>query len=186
MAAIRPVGAETLAALERIAVRQDFGRGQVIVQAGRRVRYIDIIEEGIAIVCLDVDGTEKILAIGEEKSPFSSAYSINTKQPAIFSMKALTDCRVVRFPLEEFWPLAETHQDLQQWLNMWFVMQMGDIEWKCGWYCQTTIYERYCNFMTSRPRVAKELTTQQIAGYLDCTRETVSRCRSRFLKEGRK
>lgn len=184
MEAIRPVSEKTLAALERIAVRQDFDRGDVIVPAGKRVRYIDIIEKGIAIVCLDVNGVEKILAIGEEASPFSSAYSINTKQPSIFAMKALTDCRVVRFPLDGFWKLALDHQDLQQWLNMWFVMQMCDIEWKAGWYSQTTIYERYCNFMTARPRAAKELTTQQIAGYLDCTRETISRCRSRFLKQG--
>ncbi|PJJ60866.1 Crp/Fnr family transcriptional regulator [Hymenobacter chitinivorans] len=157
---------------------RELGRQQVLVRQGEIGRHGAFVVQGcLRSFVVDKKGKEHVLQFAPENWWVADQHGLLHHEPALFSIDALEDSRVLLFGpgfYQQLTQLGPAFQgffyDLQQ--NSVRAMQKRLIA-----TLSAPAEERYLDFLRTYPSLAQRLPLRLIAAYLGVTPESLSRIR---------
>lgn len=159
-----------------------FKKNEYLLYQNTPCRFIGLIDQGMCrFTHINSSGTERIVGFSLTGHLVSDYTACLCRRPALVSIQAITECRVIVIPyseLENFWNSTAEHQLLgRKVAEQLFVMTYRRL---IESYCCSP-EERYQEFMTHYPNLKEHLPLKEIASYIGVTPETVSKIRKKIL-----
>lgn len=171
-----PLSKETTAALMDICSEEHYKKNELLLEAGNMARYYYFIKSGlIGYYTIDEEGNYIYKIFFEENSFVASTSAIIKNEPSDFSIIALEDCSVIKYPVKTFRELLEKHHDLAlfqiQYLEKNWVVKKEPLEVSLKY---ETAKQRYLLLLQNKS-LYNRLKQHHIASYLGITPTQLSR-----------
>lgn len=181
------------------AVERVYQSGQIVIYNGDRPRHVMFIISGaVKFYDIDVDGNEKILHIGGQRSFFPLFYSFDGKPQVEAFYTTLQKSRLLLIPLAEFKKRLETDATFTSQMLAWYAEEMDHVVLRLKSLERSSAKEKvlqalaylYEQHSVMRPlnaawsRVSFPLSQQTLAELTGLTRETVNSVLKEIDKEG--
>lgn len=178
-----PLSEETIAALLDICIEEQYKKNELLLEAGNMARYYYFIKSGlIGYYTIDEDGNYIYKIFFEENSFVASTSAIIKNEPSEFSIIALEDCSVIKYPVKAFRELLEKHHDLAlfhlRYLEKNWVVKKEPLEVSLKF---ETAKQRYLSLLDHKP-LHDRLKQHHIASYLGITPTQLSRIKKDLNK----
>lgn len=175
-----PALREQVAALSQIYT---LPKGELVLREGDRLTHIHFLLSGILRgFFLDYNGRDITDCFGVRCGvPAMPTFQFDS--PCFISIETLTECRLLRIPLEPALYLLQHDTRLMQIYNQ--LLQHSLME---HWQIKTALHkrtamERYLWFLETYPGLIDQVTHRYIASFLEISPVTLSRLRA-ALKQG--
>lgn len=173
-----PLSAETTDALLGICKEDYFKKNELLQKSGETARYYYFIKSGlVGYYTIDEDGEQVYKLFFAEKSFPAATVSIIKNEPGDFSIVALEDCTVIKYPAKEYRDLLTKHHDLAmfhiRYLEKNWVVNKEPLEISLK---HETAKQRYLKLL-KEPDLYNRLKQHHIASYLGVTPTQLSRIR---------
>lgn len=171
-----PLSKETTASLMDICSEEHYKKNEILLEAGSMARYYYFIKSGlIGYYTIDEKGNYIYKIFFEENSFVASTSAIIKNEPSDFSIVALEDCSVIKYPVKAFRELLEKHHDLAlfqiQYLEKNWVVKKEPLEVSLKY---ETARQRYLLLLQNKT-LYNRLKQHHIASYLGITPTQLSR-----------
>lgn len=171
-----PLSEETITALLDICSEEQYKKNELLLEAGNMARYYYFIKSGlIGYYTIGEDGNYIYKIFFEENSFVASTSAIIKNEPSEFSIIALEDCSVIKYPVKAFRELLEKHHDLAlfhlRYLEKNWVVKKEPLEVSLKF---ETAKQRYLSLLDNKP-LHDRLKQHHIASYLGITPTQLSR-----------
>lgn len=158
------------------AHKKEYDKGELIISAGAIVPDIFIIQDGVVMGYLNVQGVEKILYFGLCGTLLTSMHSFSCHKPSVMNIEACSKVTVLCIPKYRFNSLMNTSIEFCRWIAGVFSrrcyfqevksnIMSGDSKWRYKWL-------KKC-----RPELIQNVLQKHIASYLGITEVHLSRIR---------
>ncbi|MDH6253815.1 CRP-like cAMP-binding protein [Chryseobacterium sp. H1D6B] len=173
-----PLSPETVSALMKICTEEKFNKNELILEAGMPARYYYFIQSGLAgYYILDEQGNSVYKIFFDENSFVASTSAIIKNRPSDFTIIALEDCRVIKYPVKAYRELLVKHHDLAlfhiHYLEKNWVVKKEPLEISLKY---ETAKQRYLSLAANQSLYSR-LKQHHIASYLGVTPTQLSRIR---------
>lgn len=169
--------------LQSVVKTRNMKKGGKFVTQGDLPKEMALIYSGLfRVFCLSESGEEKTLAFRRE-GQFLSAYSpfLNHKE-TWYSIEALTDSKIIYFPLEFYPTLFEGHPCWGAVVRNYIIELFMEKEDRERSFLMEDATTRYLNFKKNNPKIESEISQYYIASYLGISPVSLSRIRSELNK----
>ncbi|VEH20741.1 DNA-binding transcriptional activator YeiL [Chryseobacterium nakagawai] len=171
-----PLSKQTTAALIEICSEEHFQKNELLLESGSMARYYYFIKSGlIGYYTTDEEGNNIYKIFFEENSFVASTSAIIKNEPSDFSIIALEDCSVIKYPTKAFRELLEKHHDLAlfhiKYLEKNWVVKKEPLEVSLKF---ETAKQRYLLLLKNKS-LYDRLKQHHIASYLGITPTQLSR-----------
>lgn len=178
-----PLSDETTADLAKICSEESFQKNEHLLESGNMARYYYFIQSGlIGYYTTDDEGNNRYKIFFEENSFVASTSAIIKNEPSEFSIIALEDCSVIKYPVKAFRELLEKHHDLAlfhiRYLEKNWVVKKEPLEVSLKF---ETAKQRYLLLLENK-HLHDRLKQHHIASYLGVTPTQLSRIRKNTNK----
>ncbi len=168
-----------LDAVSSYFVPKTLKKGELLLSEGEIAHEFGFILKGVFRIYYLQDGKETTRYIGAENNFISSAQSFTTQQPSIEYVQALENSELLMISYKD---LQTIYKSATKWERLGRIFAEKSYN-----YLQSHIYsiislpaiERYHNFCTDNPDLAKRVPQYIIASYLGVSPETISRIRKK-------
>ncbi|WP_160137796.1 Crp/Fnr family transcriptional regulator [Chryseobacterium sp. c4a] len=173
-----PLSEETSEALMDICSEERYKKNELLLEAGNMARFYYFIKSGlIGYYTTDEEGNNIYKIFFEENSFVASTAAIIKNEPSDFSIIALEDCSVIKYPVKAFRELLEKHHDLAlfhlRYLEKNWVVKKEPLEVSLKF---ETAKQRYLLLLENKSLYVR-LKQHHIASYLGITPTQLSRIR---------
>lgn len=171
-----PLSEETSEALMNICSEERYKKNELLLEAGNMARFYYFIKSGlIGYYTTDDEGNNIYKIFFEENSFVASTAAIIKNEPSDFSIIALEDCSVIKYPVKAFRELLEKHHDLAlfhlRYLEKNWVVKKEPLEVSLKF---ETAKQRYLLLIENK-HLYDRLKQHHIASYLGITPTQLSR-----------
>lgn len=181
---IYPVPAEEVAKVAACAELIKIGRGEAIVEQGRRNDHYYFVREGLLRSYCDNDGREDTLWFAVTGDAIGSMHSIYKGLPAISSIEALVRTELYRIPKADMDALFRESKHLANWGYNLAIEELYSLERRYLYIGKGDAYTRFRQFIEMRDaEVIQQIPLKYIAAYLNITPQTLSKLRMKYAKE---
>ncbi|WP_326983895.1 Crp/Fnr family transcriptional regulator [Chryseobacterium sp. MYb264] len=173
-----PLSEESISLLLHICSHEKFEKNTLLLEEGQMARYYYFIKSGLmGYYNLDENGNTVYKIFFEENSFVASTSAIIKNEPSKFSIIALEDCEVIKYPVHVYRELFHKHLDLAlfqiHYLEKNWVVKKEPLEISLKYETAKT---RYLALMQNRS-LFQRLKQHHIASYLGITPTQLSRIR---------
>ncbi|MCS4305400.1 CRP-like cAMP-binding protein [Chryseobacterium sp. BIGb0232] len=171
-----PLSEKTTAALMDICSEEHFQKNELLLESGNMARYYYFIKSGlIGYYMTDEAGSSIYKIFFEENSFVASTAAIIKNVPSDFSIIALEDCSVIKYPVKMYRELLEQYHDLAlfhiRYLEKNWVVKKEPLEVSLKF---ETAKQRYLLLLENKS-LYNRLKQHHIASYLGITPTQLSR-----------
>ncbi|MEN4760414.1 Crp/Fnr family transcriptional regulator [Chryseobacterium sp. C39-AII1] len=173
-----PLSDESISLLLNICSEEKFEKNTLLLEEGMMSRYYYFLKSGlIGYYNTDENGNTAYKIFFEENSFVASTSAVITHEPSKFSMIALEDCEVIKYPVNAYRELFHQHLDIAlfqiHYLEKNWVVKKEPLEISLKYETAKT---RYLALMENQS-LFKRLKQHHIASYLGVTPTQLSRIR---------
>ncbi len=173
-----PLSDKSISLLLNICSEEKFEKNTLLLEEGMMSRYYYFLKSGlIGYYNTDENGNTAYKIFFEENSFVASTSAVITHEPSKFSMIALEDCEVIKYPVNAYRELFHQHLDIAlfqiHYLEKNWVVKKEPLEISLKYETAKT---RYLALMENQS-LFKRLKQHHIASYLGVTPTQLSRIR---------
>ena len=177
---IHPLSPECVAYLRRIIRRQKLRKNQLLLREGEICKNIYFIKKGLLRCYYVRDGVEVTDWLFSEGDTVVSINSFYDQRPGVDFIQALERCELFYITYRQLQTLFERYIEFNvvgriltnKYLRVWHA-QARNIR-------MLTAGQRYDLLMEQQPELINRVPVQYLASYLDMSKATLSRMRSRL------
>lgn len=178
-----PLSEETIIALMEVCSEEQYKRNDLLLEAGSMARYYYFLQSGlVGYYTIDEEGNSIYKIFFEENSFVASTSAIIKNEPSDFSIIALEDCSVIKYPIKAYREFLEKHHDLAlfhiHYLEKNWVVKKEPLEVSLKF---ETAKQRYLLLLENKS-LHKRLKQHHIASYLGITPTQLSRIKKEIHK----
>lgn len=177
-----PVTEQTIAKLMEVATVRVLAKKEYIIEQGKRTDSLFFLTDGLLRAVHVRDGVEDTLMFAVSGDPFTSLHSMAHSEPAAIAWQALDKSEVLAVKFSDFMTLLDENADLTKWLTRALLDQIYVLERRYVWIGSTDATSRYEALVKTRPEIVARVPIKYLAQYLHVQPETLSRIRSRQLR----
>lgn len=171
-----PLSEETTKALMDICSEEKFQKNALLLESGNMARYYYFIKSGlVGYYTVDEEGSSIYKIFFEENSFVASTSAIIKNEPSDFSIIALEDCSVIKYPVKAYRELLEKYHDIAlfhiRYLERNWVVKKEPLEVSLKF---ETAKQRYLLLLENKS-LYNRLKQHHIASYLGITPTQLSR-----------
>ena len=151
-----------------------------LLEAGKVERYIYFLDTGIVKGYQNIDGKIVVQHLVSEQDVFTSLDSFMTETPSLDYYETITESRVIKISKPDF-------DILQKETKFWaiFVKEVTNEHLSCKLervkdFQILTAKERYLKFVNQHPKLALNVSIDNIASYLGMEPQSLSRIRKQI------
>ncbi|TGE24011.1 Crp/Fnr family transcriptional regulator [Hymenobacter aquaticus] len=178
-----PLTDEQFATLARTLLPRELKRQQTLVRQGEVGRYGAFVTQGcLRSFVVDRKGKEHVLQFAPENWWIADQHGLIHHEPALFSIDALEDSRVLLFGPDFYQQLPQLGPPFQ---SFFYELQQNSLQAMQKRLIATLsapAEERYLEFIRTYPSLAQRLPQRLIAAYLGITPESLSRIRKELSR----
>ena len=163
--------------LEKCFITEDIPAQTKLLEAGKIERYVYYLSSGIVKGYQNVDGKFIIQHLVSENDFFTSLDSFISETPSLDYYETITDCKLVKISKPDF-------DLLQESTTFWseFVKTVTNEHLSCKLervkdFQILTAKERYLKFIDQNPKLALNVSVDNIASFLGIEPQSLSRIR---------
>ena len=152
----------------------------ILLEAGKVERYIYFLDTGIVKGYQNVDGKIIVQHLVGEQDFFTSLDSFMTETPSLDYYETITDCSLIKISKPDF-------DILQKETTFWaiFVKEVTNEHLSCKLervkdFQVLTAKERYVKFVNQYPKLALNVSIDNIASFLGIEPQSLSRIRKQI------
>ena len=154
---------------------------QFILQEGEIAHYHCFVEKGLLrAYMLRENGDEHIIRFAPEHYWIGDQISMRTGEPNKFYFDAIEDSEVLMWSKDDFNEFLRTMPKLKEWSENLLSKSASVSYQRIFTTIGFTAEEKYHQYITNNPALAKRIPLQMLASYLGVTRETLSRVRKKM------
>lgn len=161
-------------------VAQEIPANTTILDAGKVEQYIYFLASGIVKGYQNIDGKLVVQHLVEEGDFFTSLESFMTETPSLDYYESITECEVIKISKPDF-------DYLQNETAFWavFVKDVTNEHLNCKLkrvkdFQTLTAKERYLKFLNQHPKLALNVSVDNIASFLGMEPQSLSRIRKQI------
>lgn len=148
---------------------------RTLLRQGQNCRQLFFVSKGsIRAYNLDKDGKESTIMFGIDDWWITDMYAFTRQKPALLSLEALEDTRVVVLEFEVFDKALKHIPKLERFFRILFQNAYVREQLRVLDSISLTTEERYRKFLDKYPQIVEKVTQKQIASYLGVTPEFLS------------
>lgn len=171
-----PLSEETTAALMSICSKELYKKNDFLLESGNMARYYYFLQSGlIGYYTIDEEGNSIYKIFFEENSFVASTSAIIKNEPSDFSIIALENCSVIKYPVKAYRELLEKYHDLAlfhiRYLEKNWVVKKEPLEVSLKF---ETAKQRYLLLLENKS-LHNRLKQHHISSYLGITPTQLSR-----------
>lgn len=164
------------------ARKRKFKKNQLLLQEGEYCSADFFIIDGcVRQYYVDDKGGEHVIQFAFQGWWISDWYSILHKTPSSYQIEALAETEALQITYDHLQELFLKIPQLEQYFRIIFQHGFAAQQRRIMWM-QTSLKERYCEFLLIYGYFEQFLSQSQIASYLGTTRESLSRLRKKSRK----
>ena len=163
--------------LEKSFITEDIPAQTKLLEAGKIERYVYFLSSGIVKGYQNIDGKFVIQHLVSENDFFTSLDSFMGETPSLDYYETITDCKLVKISKPDF-------DLLQENTSFWneFVKTVTNEHLSCKLervkdFQILTAKERYLKFISQNPKLALNVSVDNIASFLGIEPQSLSRIR---------
>jgi len=175
-----PLTNEDISLLEKCFTTINTPAQTKLLEAGQTERYIYFLSDGIVKGYQNIDGKLVIQHLVSEEDFFTSLDSFMSQTPSLDYYETITDCKLLKISKPDFELLQE---NTTFWNN--FVKAITNEHLSCKLervkdFQILTAKERYLKFITQNPKLALNVSVDNIASFLGIEPQSLSRIRKQI------
>ena len=168
---------DDISLLEKCFITVDAPAQTKLLEAGKIERYVYFLSNGIVKGYQNIDGKLVIQHLVPEQDFFTSLDSFMSETPSLDYYETITDCKLIKISKPDFQLLQE---NTAFWNN--FVKSVTNEHLSCKLervkdFQILTAKERYLKFITQNPKLALNVSVDNIASFLGIEPQSLSRIR---------
>lgn len=167
--------------IENILVRQDFDKGELLLNEGQVSHNIILVGKGLIRQFYYKNGKDVTEHFSYEGCIIMCIESLLKQEPTRLMIEALEDGTAYLLNYNKLMLLAETSWEVNMFYRKILEFSLITSQVKADSWRFETARERYNNLLQAQPEVIKRAPLSHIASYLLMTPETLSRVRSGVL-----
>lgn len=167
--------------IENILVRQDFNKGELLLNEGQVSHNIILVGKGLIRQFYYKNGKDVTEHFSYEGCIIMCIESLLKQEPTRLMIEALEDGTAYLLNYNKLMLLAETSWEVNMFYRKILEFSLITSQVKADSWRFETARERYNNLLQAQPEVIKRAPLSHIASYLLMTPETLSRVRSGAL-----
>ncbi len=163
--------------IEKCFIAEDVSAQTKLLEAGKIERYIYFISSGIVKGYQNIDGKLVVQHLVSEQDFFTSLDSFMSETPSLDYYETITDCKLIKISKPDF-------DLLQESTTFWndFVTTVTNEHLSCKLervkdFQTLTAKERYQKFVTENPKLALNISVDNMASFLGIEPQSLSRIR---------
>lgn len=161
-----------------------FNKGERLVEQGRRCNDIFFLAEGICRSLYEDDGKEDTRWFATEGDVITSLTAIHRREPAVFSIEAITPVKCYAISYADMENLLEREDDIKKWALEIYAESLYVLERRYIIIGTGDARSRYEALLKGRPQeMLNCIPLKYIAQYLKITQETLSRVRKAYARK---
>ena len=161
-------------------VSEEIPAQTILLKAGKVERYIYFLDVGIVKGFQNIDGKIVVQHLVSEQDFFTSLDSFMTETPSLDYYETITDCSLIKISKPDF-------DILQKETKFWaiFVKEVTNEHLSCKLervkdFQILTAKERYLKFVNQYPKLALNVSIDNIASFLGMEPQSLSRIRKQI------
>ncbi|MEO9966757.1 MAG: Crp/Fnr family transcriptional regulator [Reichenbachiella sp.] len=179
-----PITDQTWSEFQAFCTIHELKKGDLLLQAGQRARYMYFIGQGLARTYFtDADGNHYNKNIFSEGHFPASMVSLLEGSPSYFTIELLEDTTLVKVNFEKYRQLIDQRDDLKNFYIA-YMERRWVIEKEKNELAIVTQHakDRYLTFLEKNPGIIRRVTQKHIAAHLGITPTQLSRIRGELKK----
>lgn len=181
---IYPVSDEGLNKISACVHTLHVKRGELIITQGKKCENLFLIRKGLVRSYCDDDGKEDTRWFAIEGDALASIHSLYRGEPAMSSVEALIPTDLYYISKSDVEELLNYSKELVYWGYMLAIEELYALERRYTYIGTGDAFTRYKSFMKMRSReTIRQIPLKHIASYLKITPQTLSKIRSKYIKE---
>lgn len=155
-------------------------KGQFLSEVGRVVDKLYFMQKGCVIICVKINGEEKVIEFFTENDIFTDFYSYLRRVPAQSYMRVLENSVMIGVKKEHFEQILRRSHDLEHFGRKFLEERL--LEGLIGFQNSAVLSneERYLRLARKRPGLFQRVPQYLIASYLGLTPVGLSKIRKRL------
>ncbi len=147
----------------------------LLLRQGQICRYIYFVESGsLRAFNINEDGKESTIMFAIQDWWVTDMYSFAKQKPALLSIEAIHDCRLIEINFQVLDKLYLEIPKLERLFRILFQNAYIREQFRVLNNISLTTEERYSKFIEKYPQIVDKITQKQIASYLGITPEFLS------------
>lgn len=172
---------DDISLLEKCFISHNVPAQTKLLEAGEIERYIYFLSSGIVKGYQNVDGKLVVQHLVSEQDFFTSLDSFMSETPSLDYYKTITDCKLIKISKSDFELLEKK---VSFWSN--FVKTVTNAHLNCKLervkdFQVLTAKERYIKFVNQYPKLALNVSVDNIASFLGIEPQSLSRIRKQVV-----
>ncbi len=147
-------------------------KNEFLVNEGDISEDLFFVKLGALIVGVEIEEKQQIIRLCYKNSLFSSIDSFLTKEPTIYSIKAIKESEVLKVNRNKIQLIFDEYPEIFQELLVELIRQQSDRELDL---LHSSAAARFDRLLKRSPQVFQEIPHKYIASYLRISAETLSR-----------
>jgi CRP-like cAMP-binding protein len=180
---VYPLKLDTISEIMKFTEVRTVSKGEYAIEQDKVSRHLIFIRKGIMRMGFLHDGREDTMMFGLDGDPFTSIESMMHGEPSKFFVEAITECEAYFIDLHKIMEMVERRPEMQRWLMQAALMELYYLGKKRRYFSDISSYDRWVMFIGQRPDLVDKVPTKYLAQYLGVSRETLSRVKSKYLRE---
>ena len=171
---------DDISLLEKCFITVNIPAQTKLLEAGKIERYVYFLSTGIVKGYQNIDGKLVIQHLVPEQDFFKSLDSFMSETPSLDYYEAITDCKLVKISKPDFDLLQET---TSFWSDVVKTVTNEHLSCKLDRvkdFQILTAKERYLKFLNQHPKLALNVSVDNIASFLGMEPQSLSRIRKQI------
>ncbi|WP_462267128.1 Crp/Fnr family transcriptional regulator [Mucilaginibacter sp.] len=169
---------EEINRIGQAAIMQKLPKKHLLIQAGEIYRYKILVLKGLLRnYSVGEDGTEYIMKFTPEQSWTTDSESYNKGTPSKYYVQAIEETEVMMWSHADFEHLRVNIPAINAFSESMMLSRINETQQRLLTSISASAEEKYADFISSYPGVARRIPLHMIASYLGVSRETLTRIR---------
>jgi CRP-like cAMP-binding protein len=174
---------DELKQIEEVALVKRLRKRQYLLQEGNTSNYNCFVAKGcLRLYRVSDDGSEHILRFAVENWWMADYESYNSGRPSKNNIDALEDSELVLIQKEALDALCKSIPKLGAFKEQLEARSYNASQNRVLSMISETAEQKYENFMSTCPQIARRIPLHMIASFLGVSRETLSRVRQQYAR----
>lgn len=175
-----PISKEDISLLEKCLISESVPAHTKLLEAGKVERYLYFLDSGIVKGYQNLDGKLVIQHLVPEQDFFTGLDSFMSETPSVEYYETLTPCNVIKISKPDFELLQESSSFFSELVNTVTNEHLACKLERVKDFQVLTAKERYLKFMKEHPKLALNVSVENIASFLGMEPQSLSRIRKQI------
>ncbi len=179
-----PLNDNEFSELLSIGTHKSLKKNSCFINQGEICQYSALIEKGIfRHYVVDTLGMQKILKFSLQNEFVSDCESFMYQQPALYSIQAIEDAKIILFKNSQLKKLSEQFPVFERINNQIVQQILSSYKEHLMIIMNLSPNERYRYILQNKPELILRISVTNLSQFLGLSRETVSRLRSKAIED---